>query len=207
MSAECVVIAFHSGFGHTARQAEAVGRGASSVVGVTAQCLDVSRLDDGLWAALDRADAIVFGTPTYMGSQSAAFQSFAEASSAVWAVQGWRDKLAAGFTNSAGINGDKLHTLSRLSILAAQHVMTWINLGLLPGWLYTSGGSIDDLNRLGGFIGAMAQSPSDQPAELAPSSGDLRTAEYLGRRVAQASVRWRRGASEVAGFGSRPSVS
>lgn len=134
--------------------------------------------------ALARADAIVFGTPTYMGGPSAVFQAFAEASSAVWAEQGWQGKVAAGFTNSAGVNGDKLNTLTSMAVLAAQHGMHWVNLGLPPGWLYTSTGSPDDLNRLGGFLGAMAQSPSDLGPDAAPADADLRTAEHLGRRVA-----------------------
>jgi multimeric flavodoxin WrbA len=179
-----VAIAFHSGHGHTARQARAVAAGVTSVPGAQADLRDVTILDDDLWTALGRADAIVFGSPTYMGSQSSAFQTFAEASSRVWATLGWRDKVAAGFTNSAGVNGDKLNTLTSLALFAAQHGMHWVNVGLPPGWLYTSTGSADDLNRLGGFLGAMAQSPSDLGPEEAPRTSDLMTAENLGRRVA-----------------------
>ncbi|WP_084955521.1 flavodoxin family protein [Thermoactinospora rubra] len=180
-----VAIAYHSGYGHTARQARAVAQGAGSVPGTRAELHDITRLDDELWSALQAADAIVFGSPTYMGSQSAAFQAFAEASAKVWAEMGWKDKLASGFTNSAGVNGDKLNTLTSLALFAAQHGMTWVTLGLPPGWLYTSTGGGQDLNRLGGFLGAMAQSPSDLGPDAAPSDSDLRTAEHLGRRVAQ----------------------
>lgn len=180
-----VAIAYHSGYGHTARQAEAVAAGVASVPGARADLRNVATLDEQLWEALAEADAIVFGSPTYMGGHSAVFQAFAEASGKVWAELGWRDKLAAGFTNSAGVNGDKLNTLTSMVLLAAQHGMHWVTLGLPPGWIYTSTGSADDLNRLGGFVGAMAQSPSDLGPELAPPLADLRTAEHLGRRVAQ----------------------
>lgn len=183
-----VVIAYHTGYGHTGRQAAAVADGVESVEAARADLRNVAVLDDGLWRALDEADAIVFGSPTYMGSHSAVFQAFAEASSGVWAIQGWRDKLAAGFTNSAGLNGDKLHTLLSFSILAAQHGMHWVGLGLPPGWLYRSGGSADEVNRLGSFVGAMAQSPSDAGPDIAPPDADLRTAQHLGRRVAELSV-------------------
>ncbi|MGW5680630.1 flavodoxin family protein [Nonomuraea sp. NPDC003754] len=179
-----VAIAYHSGSGHTARQARAVAAGVGSVPGATADLLEVAAMDDALWQALAEADAIVFGSPTYMGSQSAAFQAFAEASSKVWAEMGWRDKVGAAFTNSAGVNGDKLHTLTSMALLAAQHGMHWVTLGLPPGWLYSSAGSPEDLNRLGAFIGAMAQSPSDLGPDAAPLESDLRTAEHLGRRVA-----------------------
>ncbi len=188
-----VVIAYHSGYGHTARQARAVASGAASVPGVTAALHDISALDEPLWQALTDAEAIIFGTPTYMGSQSAVFQSFAEASGSVWAQQGWRDKIAAGFTTSAGVNGDKLNTLSSLAVFAAQHGMHWVSLGLPPGWLYSTAGDVEDLNRLGGFLGAMAQAPSDARPDDAPGTADLRTAEHLGRRVARVAVELRHG--------------
>ena len=94
-----VVVAYHSGFGHTARQAAAVAAGVGTVAGAAAVLRDVATLDDELWRDLAAADAIVFGSPTYMGSPTAAFQVFAEASSKVWAELGWKDKVAAGFTN------------------------------------------------------------------------------------------------------------
>ena len=64
-------------------------------------------LPAGGWETLAAADAIVFGSPTYMGNVSWQFKSFADASSKPWYGQAWKDKLAAGFTNSASINGDK----------------------------------------------------------------------------------------------------
>ncbi|MGW6916628.1 NAD(P)H-dependent oxidoreductase [Kitasatospora sp. NPDC054939] len=188
-STTTVAIAYHSGYGHTARQARAVAAGAASVPGTRAVLHDVAALDDALWRSLAGADAIVFGSPTYMGSPSAVFQAFAEASSKVWAEQGWSGKLAAGFTTSAGVNGDKLNALVSMAVLAAQHGMHWVSLGLPPGWLFTSDGTPDDLNRLGGFLGAMAQAPSDLGPDGHPGDGDLRTAEHLGRRVAETAAR------------------
>ena len=197
-----IVITYSSGYGHTARQAAAVAAGVDKVPGAKADLHDISGLDDSLWEALNAADGIVFGSPTYMGSASAVFQAFAEATSAVWAEAGWRGKVAAGFTNSAGVNGDKLNTLVNFSVLAAQHGMHWISLGLAPGWLYTSNGSEEDLNRLGGFLGAMAHSPSDVGPELAPSASDLRTAEHLGSRVAQAALELAEGRRALVATGS-----
>jgi NAD(P)H dehydrogenase (quinone) len=188
-----VVIAYHSGYGHTAQQAQAVTAGAASVPHVHATLRDVAVLDEPLWQALADAAAIIFGTPTYMGSQSAVFQAFAEASGQVWARQGWRDKVAAGFTTSAGVSGDKLNTLSSLAVFAAQHGMHWVSLGLPPGWLYSTTGDVEDLNRLGGFLGAMGQAPSDAGPDSAPSAADRRTAEHLGRRVARVAVQLRQG--------------
>lgn len=193
-----VAIAYHSAYGHTARQAQAVAAGVESMPGVRADLRDVATLDEELWETLAAADAIVFGSPTYMGSPSAAFQTFAEASAKVWLEMGWRDKLAAGFTNSAGVNGDKLNTLTSMAILAAQHGMNWVTLGLPPGWLYSSTGSQEDLNRLGGFLGAMAQSASDLGADVTPPEADLRTAEHLGRRVAETAAQLAHGRRALA---------
>ena len=109
----------------------------------------------------------------------------------------WKDKLAAGFTNSQGINADKLNSLVSFAILAAQHGMHWVSLGLYPGWSTTSG-SPNDLNRLGSYLGAMAQSHGDEGPDVAPRHSDLETAEQLGRRVALCAHRWMRGREIVA---------
>ncbi len=181
-----VAIIFHSGYGHTKAQAEAVARGAGSVTGVTVSLVPVEEYPARA-AELDAADAIIFGAPTYMGSASAQFKTFMDASSKTWYVEGWKDKLAAGFTCSASQNGDKLSTLQQLFIFAMQHSMIWVGLGLMPG-NNSSKGSTDDLNRLGTCSGAMAQANADQGPEAMLDS-DLKTAEFLGRRVAEQAVR------------------
>lgn len=183
-----VAVVYHSGYGHTAKLAEAVILGAQSVAGTTTHLVSVDDIDQH-WDTLAQADAIIFGSPTYMGSVTAPFKAFQEKSSKVWYEGGWKDKLAAGFTNSASQNGDKLNTLTSLAIYAAQHGMIWVSLGLMPG-NNSSKGSPDDLNRLGSFLGAMAQSNSDASAEDAPPAADRKTAEHLGRRVAEAASRW-----------------
>ncbi|HEY6896505.1 MAG TPA: flavodoxin family protein [Rhodocyclaceae bacterium] len=177
-----IVIAYHSGFGHTARQAQSVLDGVLSVPGSEGSLLAVDAIDDAGWAALAAADGIVFGAPTYMGSASAKFKEFMDASSKPWYTQDWKDKVAAGFTNSASQSGDKLNTLLQMMVFANQHAMIWVGLGLMPGNNH-SGGSLDDLNRLGSFSGAMAQSNADQGAEAMRDS-DLKTAAHLGARVA-----------------------
>jgi multimeric flavodoxin WrbA len=178
-----VVVAYHSGYGHTAAQAEAVARGAAEAPGTSVELRPVAELTDDLWAALDAADAIIFGAPTYMGGPSGVFKVFADASSSVWFRDGWQGKVAAGFTTSGHMSGDKLNTLVYFALLAAQHGMHWVNYGLKGGW-DTSARSAEDLNRLGGWLGAMAQANKDQGAAVAPPPSDLLTAEALGRRVA-----------------------
>ena len=193
MSDVKIAIIYHSGYGHTARQAQAVGKGAAAVDGTEVLLLSVEEATTR-WDDIETADAIIFGAPTYMGSASAGFKAFMDAtSSAVFAKGGvWRDKIAAGFTNSASRSGDKLETMIQLAIFAAQHGMHWVNLGLPPG-NNSSKGSEEDLNRLGFFLGAGAQSNADEGADVAPPAADLRTAEYLGRRVAETTAQFVRG--------------
>jgi len=136
--------------------------------GVQVELHNIAELSDELWTALDRADAIIFGAPTYMGSPSAVFKAFAEGTSKIFADNmRWKDKIAAGFTNSQTISGDKLNTLVDFVILAAQHGMHWVNLGLYAGW-DSSTGSSEDRNRLGSWLGAMAQSNAMLALRLLP---------------------------------------
>jgi NAD(P)H dehydrogenase (quinone) len=182
-----VVIIYHSGYGHTKKQAEAVFKGVKSVKGISAHLISVEEVAEH-WETLNQAKAIIFGAPTYMGSLSAPFKSFMEATSKLWFELKWKDKIAAGFTNSGSRNGDKLNSLIQLMIFAMQHGMIWVGLGLLPG-NNSSKGSENDLNRLGAFAGAMSQSNLDQGADLVPPESDLKTAEYLGKRVADLAIR------------------
>jgi multimeric flavodoxin WrbA len=108
-------------------------------------------------------------------------------------MQGWKNKIAAGFTNSASWSGDKLATLEQFAVFAAQQGMVWTGTGLMPG-NNSSLGSADDINRVGSFLGLMTQSNADQGPDLAPPQSDRRTAELFGRRVAEVALRWRSGA-------------
>ena len=184
-----VVVAFHSGYGHTARQAQAVLDGALSAPGTTGRLLAVDKIVDADWDELMGADAIIFGTPTYMGGVSAPFKAFMDASSKPWYTRDWQDKVAGGFTTSASQSGDKLNTLIQLMVYANQHGMIWTGVNQLPG-NNSSTGSVDDLNRLGSFSGAMAQANADQGAEAMRDS-DLETAKQYGKRIAEVAKKLR----------------
>ncbi|MEO8545645.1 MAG: flavodoxin family protein [Burkholderiaceae bacterium] len=180
-----VVVVFHSGYGHTLRMAQAVAQGADAeLLAIDAD----GNLPDGGWELLAQARAIVFGSPTYMGNVSWQFKKFADASSKPWFVQAWKDKLAAGFTNSAGLSGDKLATLNTMFTLAMQHGMLWVSQGLMPA--NTKSSTRRDINNLVSYSGAMAQSPSDGSA-ADMSEGDLETARLFGKRVADQLARLR----------------
>ena len=181
IAAPALAIAYHSGYGHTATLAQAVAAGAAEAgAGVTVIAVD--KIGDADWDILDGSDGIVFGSATYMGNVSAAFQAFAEQTGRRCINGTWRDKVAAGFTNSGGKSGDKLNTLVSLSVFAAQHHMHWVNLGLGPGW-NSSAGSENDINRLAFFLGAGAQTDVDANSDQVHPA-DMRTCRHLGWRVA-----------------------
>ena len=182
-----IAVVFHSGYGHTQRMAQAVAEGANAeLVQIDAD----GNLPAGGWELLNAADAIIMGSPTYMGSVSWQFKKFADASSKAWFSQAWKDKMFAGFTNSASMNGDKLSTLHYLFTLAMQQGGVWVGTAIMPS--NTKAAQRNDINYVASFSGAMAQSPSDaSPAEMA--QGDLDTARLFGERVAKASARWAAG--------------
>ncbi|KAA1178540.1 flavodoxin family protein [Rhizobium tropici] len=188
-----IAIVYHSGYGHTGRQAEAVRAGVEQVDGVEAMLLAVDKVEHH-WDDLNAAQAIIFGSPTYMGSVSASFKAFQEATSHAVLAKGyrWRDKIAAGFTTSGSRSGDKLSTLMQMVIFAAQHGMHWVGLDLPPANC-SSMGSEEDLNRLGFWLGAAAQANTDEGPETAPPASDLATARHLGRRVALTTLQFARG--------------
>lgn len=186
-----VAVVYFSGSGHTHLMAQAVADGAQKVVG--AEGVEVIRITgdqivEGRWqgedilTSLGEADAIIFGSPTYMGGVAAQFKAFVDAASAIWFQQGWKDKIAGGFTHSSSPSGDKEGTLLYLLINAQQHSMIWVGTGEMP---MQEGG----INRLGSFIGVMGQTvPGGGEATL--DEGDRLTAMGYGQRVAEATLRW-----------------
>ena len=182
-----IAIVYHSGYGHTQAVAEAVAAGARGVAGAQVKLIPVAEAE-AREADLDAADAIIFGSPTYMGGVSADFAKFKDWTSKKWMARAWQDKLAAGFTVSASWGGDKQNTIYQLVTLAQQHGMIWVGLGLAPGYNHSKG-SPEDLNRTGASLGLMAQAHADQGNDGIGES-EFRTAQALGKRVAQAALRW-----------------
>ncbi|WP_280155839.1 flavodoxin family protein [Piscinibacter sp. XHJ-5] len=180
-----IVVVYFSGYGHTEKIAEAVASGARAGL---LRIDEAGNLPVGGWDQLAAADAIVFGSPTYIGNVSWQFKKFIDESSKVWAAMGWKDKLAAGFTNSAGMNGDKASTLGVLFTMAQQHGMLWVGTGMMPSNNKSS--KRDDLNYVATFSGLAATTPADAgPDEIV--RGDIETARLFGRRVSATAERLR----------------
>lgn len=194
-----LIVVYHSTYGHTKLQAEAVHRGASGVDGINAGIMTaaeaIEKLDD-----LDHADAIIFGTATYMGNIAAEMKKFLEASVQKWFAAAWKNKIAGAFTNSSSFSGDKLNTLQGLFIFAMQHGMIWVGTGMFPSandmdaMNTVEGPGPDAHNRVGSFIGPMSASFQVNPPD-APPKGDIETAELYGKRVAKITLQFARGRS------------
>ncbi len=190
-----IAIIYHSGFGHTQKQAESILKGALSVENIKASLISVTEAIEKI-STLKDFDAMLFGSPTYMGSVSAAFKAFMEKSTDVWFAQAWKDKLAGGFTNSLCLDGDKFNVLIQLLTFASQQGMLWLPLGISNESAANdkTTGAINAINRTGASLGLVAQSENDSP-EVTPGIGDLKTAGLYGERFARAVLRWQRGAA------------
>jgi multimeric flavodoxin WrbA len=172
------VVVFHSGYGHTQRVAQFVAEGAKAdLITIDAD----GNLSDADWAVVDAADAIIFGSPTYMGMVSWQFKKFADATSKRWFTSAWKDKVAGGFTISASPSGDKLSTIQYFITLAMQNGMIWVGQPALND---------GNINRIGSNSGLMAQVGATSPAADIPQ-GDLDTAKAYGERVAQVAAKLR----------------
>lgn len=179
--ADTIAIPYFTGMGHTRVLAEAIADGAGQ-----ARLIDVEKISDADWEALDGAEAIVFGAPTYMGSVAARYDQFLEVASERWPDQLWADKLAAGFTVATYPSGDKLSTLMRLNIYAAQMGMIWVGQKEIGAPVHPERGAV---NAQGSWLGLMAMSSRDK--EQMVEADDLTTARKFGERIAAAAQRWR----------------
>jgi multimeric flavodoxin WrbA len=180
-----VAVVFHSGYGHTQRFAQSVASGAGAeLIAIDAD----GNLPEGGWETLAAADAIIFGSPTYMGSVSWQFKKFADASSKPWYTQAWKDKIFGGFTASANMNGDKFSTIHYFMTLAMQHGGVWAGTGI--NYNNTKASQRTDLNYLASSGGPMAQTPGDAGADEM-NAGDLETGRLFGERIAALAAKFR----------------
>lgn len=188
-----VSVVYHSGYGHTAKVANHVAEGAKQHQDAEVHIINLEALDDAAWATIDSSDAIIFGAPTYMGSVSSKMKEFMEKASGRWFKQVWKDKIAAGFTNSQGLSGDKLNSLFQLYVNAMQHSMIWVGFAqLAPSKTGIEYPGTDEVNRLSSYSGLMTQSNNDSP-DVTPPSGDLEGAKIFGERVAKIAATFKAG--------------
>ena len=175
-----IAIVYHSVTGTTQTLARAIKRGAESINGITAREIEIKGRDiiEGRYVQpatlemLSQIRGIIFGSPTFMGSVSAQFKSFADATSDLWCEQAWSGKVAAGFTVGSNASGDQLQTIQYMQVFASQHGMLWTSLDIPGGY------DVQGRNRLGAQSGLIVHTRDEKLDTL-----DLQTAVYLGKRV------------------------
>lgn len=185
-----ISVIYYSGYGHTEVIAQAIFEGTKTVEDINSSIIKISQTGDITeeeWQTLQESDAIIFGSPTYMGSVAGPFKIFMDkTSSPIWMKQLWRDKIAGGFTNSHSFSGDKLATLMQLCVFASQHAMIWIGQSEMQ-----KGNTQNDINRIGSYMGVMAQS-DNASAEITPPLGDKETGRIYGERIANMCIKFRK---------------
>lgn len=184
-----VAVIYHSDSGHTKLMAEAVLEGAGSVDGAEAALHEIERkaivegryANEPLFEALDAADAIVFGCPTYMGGASGPMKAFLDATLQRFYARTWSGKVGAAFTVSSVPSGDKLGALTGIFTSVMQLGMIWVGQERSPM-------NAEGLNRLGFYVGAGGQAEygGESPKVYAQ---DLATGVELGKRVSDVSLR------------------
>ena len=183
-----VAIVYFSATGNTKLMAEAIATGANTIPDTTADLFRITGeqitagrwQDDAMLNQISSAEAIVLGSPTYMGGVAAQLKSFIDAAGAIWMSQGWKNKIAGGFTHSGSPSGDKQGTLLYLATHAAQHGMIWIGNSLLPD-------ADSGLNELGAFLGPMGHGHEEGHI----SDSEAKTSQQYGQRIAKATHAWR----------------
>ena len=178
-----VAIVYYSGYGHTVKVAEEINKSAKKA-GAETSLIQISKDKP------DNVDAIIFGAPTYMGSLAGPFKTFMDSTSIKWNDKKWKDKIAAGFTNSASYLGDKLCSIQQLIHLAMQHCMIWVGQAeSAPQFADHEVPDHDKTNRLGSWSGLMTQSNHKSAHDIAPTKGDLLTANLFGKRIVEVTKR------------------
>jgi len=174
-----ISIVFYSSTGHVKQIAESIRDGINikdnncdiNFIQITKDTTDYEAINK----ILDNSDAILFGCPTYFGSVPGVFKTFLDSTSGRFMKRSWKNKITGGFTNSGGLNGDKLFTLQQLSIFAAQHAMIWVGNEILP-----NGNNQESLNRTGCWLGLVTQCNYNEPNLC---DGDKKTAVLFGTRI------------------------
>ncbi|WP_163392868.1 flavodoxin family protein [Enterovibrio norvegicus] len=176
-----IAIVYFSQTGSTKSMAQAIAQGAQQLDAevklypiVGTDIIEGRFKNEAVFDELANMDAIIFGSPTYMGGPAAQFKAFADASSESWSNQLWHNKLAAGFTTGGSPCGEVQSTIESFYILATQHSMLWVGVDAPEG---TASKTFNRLNSSLGAIGMV-----DEKGQL--DDIDIKTAKRLGERVA-----------------------
>jgi NAD(P)H dehydrogenase (quinone) len=194
-----IPIIFYSAYGHIYRLATAVAEGAREVKGaepvllrvpetLPAEVLEqagiaaaqkpfagipVATLDD-----LERADAIIFGTPTRFGNMCAQMRAFLDSTGPLWSKGALVGKIGSVFTSSATQHGGQESTILSFHTTLLHQGM------IIVGLPYAFEG-LTRIDEMSGGSPYGASTIAGGKGERMPSENELAGARFQGRHVAQ----------------------
>jgi NAD(P)H dehydrogenase (quinone) len=198
-----VLVVFYSMFGHIQRMAQAAAEGIESVDGAHA---DIRRVPETLppdvvekmgaadaqkamadvplaaVSDLERADAIIFGTPTRFGNMCGQMRQFLDATGQLWASGALVGKIGSVFSSSNTQHGGQESTILSMHI-------TLLHLGMVIVGLPYSFEGQTRMDEITGCSPYGASTIAGARGERMPSENELDGARYQGRHVASLATR------------------
>jgi NAD(P)H dehydrogenase (quinone) len=172
-----VLITYHSATGNTEKMAQGVAEGAKAVSGTS---VVLKRVGEVIRDDLVSADAVIVGSPVYVGNMSGQVKTFFDNWGPKFGLgtqtRSMRNKVGAAFATGGSVSNGKEITM--VTILGAM---------LGSGMIVISAG-----DRFGRF-GASATTGSDSPGIDAKEIADARE---LGQRVAEVAALVKRGSTK-----------
>ena len=193
-----IAVIFYSAYGHIYQMAKAMAEGAGEVEGARVELkrvpelLDQSTLEKlGIASAqkeflhlpvatvddLEKADAIILGTPTRFGNMCAQMRAFLDSTGSLWIRGTLVGKVGSVFTSSATQHGGQETTILSTHNTLLHHGM------IIVGLPYTFQGQMR-IDEITGSSPYGASTIAGGQGERMPSANELAAARYQGRHVA-----------------------
>lgn len=198
-----IQVVFYSMYGHVYSMAEAIAEGVRSVVGCSAELLQVPELlpEDVLEKSgariarsafghipsatvehLADADAIIFGTPTRFGNMAAQMRSFLDQTGGLWMKGVLVGKVGSVFACTGTQHGGQETTITSFHTTLLHHGM------IIVGVPYAEPRLMNMTEITGGTpYGATALAGADGSRK--PSGNELAIARFQGAHVAKIAAR------------------
>ena len=198
-----ILVVFYSMYGHIHRMADAAAEGIDSVDGAHADlrrvpetlptevlekmgAMDVQQSLVDIPVAtvkdLERADAIMFGTPTRFGNMCGQMRQFMDATGQLWANGALVGKIGSVFTSSNTQHGGQESTILSMHFTLLHHGM------VIVGLPYTFDGQMR-MDEITGCSPYGASTIAGAGGARTPSDNELAGARYQGRHVASLAAR------------------
>jgi NAD(P)H dehydrogenase (quinone) len=193
-----ILVLFYSTYGHVYAMAEAAAEGAREIpdtivdikrvpetlprevlqkMGALEAQKTFAHIPEATTADLEKADAILFGTPTRFGNMAAQMRNFLDATGGLWQRGALVGKVGGVFTSSGTQHGGQESTLLSFHITLLHHGM------VIAGLPYAFARQADNSTIVGGSPYG-ASTIAGGSGERKPSDTDLAGARFQGKYVA-----------------------